>query len=60
MATRCRDRAPRDRNKEPLPKKMPVKYAPVTKVPTKLSPFYLGGVYLYFRSFAEVSLLRIV
>lgn len=49
MATRCRDRAPRDRNKEPLPKKMPVKYAPVTKFPTKLSPFYLGGGLFVFQ-----------
>ena len=43
MAARCRDRAPRDRNKEPLLKRMPVKYAPVNKFSTKLSPFYLGG-----------------
>ena len=46
MAARCRDRAPRDRNKEPLLKRMPVKYAPVTKVSIKLSPFYLGDLFV--------------
>ena len=46
MATRCRDRAPRDRNIEPLLKRMPVKYTPVTKFSTKLSPFYLGDLFV--------------
>lgn len=44
MATRGGD-PPQDRNKEPLVKMMPIKYAPATKFPTKLFPFYLGRLF---------------